>query len=70
MYNAQKTRGKEAYPLVFFMKKRGFSQNTSDVLTKIHRYNRINIKKHPTSDVSKKKVTMRGLSSYGTINDV
>ena len=23
-------------------------------MTKIHRYNRINIKKHPTSDVSKK----------------
>ena len=36
------------------MKKIGFSRNTSDALTKIHRYNRINIKKHPTSDVSKK----------------
>ena len=36
------------------MKKRGFSRNTSDVLTKTHRYNRINIKKHLTSDVSKK----------------
>lgn len=65
-----KKQGEKKVSPCFFMKKRGFSQNTSDVLTKIHRYNRINIKKHPTSDVSKKKVTMKGLSSYGTINDV
>ena len=36
------------------MKKIVFSQNTSYVYTKTHRYNRINIKKHLTSDVSKK----------------
>lgn len=45
---------KKCIPL-FFYEKKGFSQNTSDVLTKIHRYNRINIKKHPMSDVSKKQ---------------